>query len=974
MRKRLDIRLSKAFLDLLEKRRPKWVHQEVIYQYIERNLTLNEVQKSLHIQKAGQIEANWQHDLRNLQHTLKRTGAVINPEKEVWGFPIEEIDDSQLAAVWQNALQNSVQQYDEENGGTIQSPNGVTITRQLFLERVAHLLRSGGVLPVGRFHVWSKKEQAIVFLSDHLSTENGWIVWRTTPSSTVSADWLYMVTQSNKHKAREATLEGQQLIEERKKQGVERTVVLHRPDLNQDTGSSLPYVFNEQGERVTLESPHPLLQYTNGTWLGYSCPVCRQRAYCTRPGTNAPHFRHWPGTNDFLDGVGRVCPFTRAGAAYSGLDAASRQFSQNLLQVRLKRGAFGSFRLWTDGGSHGKGLPYDSNRRIREYGPMLNVELGEVESSVDQDHNPPVPIQVMTAQTSISWRRNHMGSFDTLIAQGVSEGDCFQIQDMSEFTVMGRGILRIRPGLDYQSGNIIGDYQQHFIGIVVLNWAEPPPDYTDIVTISEDFSLIILPVHADENRAFLNRHLIRTDLDRDIHERFEVLVRTPISANPSGHFPIHFREGLRQMSLLIRNGRRAQPEDEVIQPVLSTVRVTNTTVWDSRRIETTEIEEYPLPDDWHEYSFELGRHVRNSKLQVDGSLNYLGEKLKPQGGLMIYLEEEEQEQNHFIGEDRMLISFEDESESPIEICLFSSPPLVRHELSSIPQIFEIRGSLGQLNSEDHFVLTTVWFEGQQTLHNRTFSLDQVGEFLQREAEILETTIQKIQIQFVPQVDWRNKSNVGLPTLIFEQPEEEILQRRRREAEELEWERLRRAAETEAAIEEERLRQAAEAAEEERQRQAAEAAEEERQRQAAEPQNLPDLRYRKIQQENAEKSARSATTTFGEHRQNLLARIQGDTLGLLHNTIPGNRGSSTDHKYKRDSLRRTITQLNKRVVLWSDWASINQQTFQCVHLHSTGSREKFEAKMKSFGSVIGHVTFIQSSGQLKCRMCQKIWDQ
>ena len=593
---------------------------------------------------------------------------------------------------------------------------------------------------------------------------------------------------------------------------------------------------------------------------------------------------------------------------------------------------------------------------------MLNVELGEVRSSVDQDHNPPVPIQDMTAQTSISWRRNHMGSFDTLIAQGVSEGDCFQIQDMSEFTVMGRGILRIRPGLDYQSGNEIGDYQQHFIGIVVLNGAEPPPDYTDIVTISEDFSLIILPVHADENRAFLNRHLIRTDLDRDIHERFEVLVRTPISANPSGHFPIHFREGLRQMSLLIRNGRRAQPEDEVIQPVLSTVRVTNTTVWNSRRIETTEIEEYPLPDDWHEYSFELGRHVRNSKLQVDGSLNYLGEKLKPQGGLMIYLEEEEQDQNHFIGEDRIMISFEDESESPIEICLFSSPPLVRHELSSIPQIFEIRGSLGQLNSEDHFVLTTVWFEGQQVLHNRTFSLDQVGEFLQREAEILETTILKIQIQFVPQVDWQNKSNVGLPTLIFEQPEEEILQRRRREAEELEQERQRQAAEAEAALEEER------------QRQAAEAAEEERQRQAAEPQNPPNSRYREIQQENAERSARSAATNFVELRQNLLARIQRETLSLLHNTIPGNSRRSLDHKYKRDGLRHAITQLNKKVVLWSDWASVNQQTFQCVHLHSTGSREKFEAKMKSYGSVIGHVTFIQSSGRQKCRMCQKIWDQ
>jgi hypothetical protein len=983
LRKRLDIRLSKAFLDLLDKRRPKWVHQEVIYQYIERNLTLNEAQKSLHIQKAGQIEPNWQHDLRNLQHSLKRAGAVINPEKEVWGLPTEEIDDGQLAAIWQNALENSVQRYDEENGGTIQSPNGVTITRQLFLERVAHLLRSGGVLPVGRFHVWSKKEQAIVSLSDHLSTENGWIVWRTTPSSTVSADWLNTVTQSNKHKAHEATLEGQQLIEERKKQGVERTVVLHRPDLPEATGSSLPFVFNQQGQRITLQSPHPLLRYTNGVWFGYSCPACRHMALVTQPGLNAPHFRHWPGTNDRLREEGRDCPFTRVGAAYSGLDAASRQFSQNLLQVRLKREAFGRFRLVTDGGGQGKGLPYDPNRQIMDYGPMQNVELRDVRNSVNGNHNSPVRIQEMTARTSINWRRSNMRSFDILEAEGVSEGDCFQVQDMSEFTVMGRGILRIRPGLDYQSNDVLRDYREHFIGVVVRNEAELPPDYTDVETISDNLRLVILPADERENRAFLNEHNIGIHFRRDIRDPFEVLVRTPISANPSGHFPIYFHGGLRQMSLLIRNGRRAQPEDEVLQPVLSRVNVTSTTNWNSHRRISTEIEEYPLPDCWHEYHFELGPYIRNSKLQVDGSLNYRGERLKPQGGLMVYLNEGEQEQNHFIDEDRMVIGFEDEGEPSIEICLFSSPPVVRYELNSVPHLFEIHGSLGQLNSEDHFVFTSVWFENHQPLHNRPYPLDEVGRFLQAEAETLETTIQKIQIQFMAQVDGRNKSNVGLPTLVFEQPEEEILQRRRREAVALEQERQRQAAEAAEeerqrqaaeAAEEERQRQAAEAAEEERQRQAAEAAEEERQKQEAEPQNPPDPRYREIQQENAENAKKLATTTFVEHRRNLLARIQNETLGLLHKTFPGNGGSRKDHKYKRDSLKNTITLLNKKVVLWSNWASITQQTFQCVHLHSTGSKEKFEARMKSYGHVIGPVTLIQPNDRPKCRMCQKIWDQ
>lgn len=140
----LDKRLSTSFLSLLKEKHPAWVHQELVYQYIERNIKLKEKQTSLHIQKAGQIEPNWQHDLRNLQHTLKRTGVVINPEKEVWGLPTEEIDVSQLAAIWKNALENSLQRYDEGNGDAIRSTNGVTITRQLFVERIAHLLRLGG--------------------------------------------------------------------------------------------------------------------------------------------------------------------------------------------------------------------------------------------------------------------------------------------------------------------------------------------------------------------------------------------------------------------------------------------------------------------------------------------------------------------------------------------------------------------------------------------------------------------------------------------------------------------------------------------------------------------------------------------------------------------------------------------------------------------------------------------------------------
>ena len=53
--------------------------------------------------KAGQIEPNWQHDLRNLQHSLKRNGTVINPSFEVWGLPINVVETNQLERAWRKA-------------------------------------------------------------------------------------------------------------------------------------------------------------------------------------------------------------------------------------------------------------------------------------------------------------------------------------------------------------------------------------------------------------------------------------------------------------------------------------------------------------------------------------------------------------------------------------------------------------------------------------------------------------------------------------------------------------------------------------------------------------------------------------------------------------------------------------------------------------------------------------------------------
>lgn len=96
---RLDERIKQAIMDLINSKHPEWVHQEEIYTYLKNKLEFDERQKALHHQKAGQIEPNWQHDARNLQHSLKRNGTIINPRTDVYGLPIYEFE-LDYEAVW----------------------------------------------------------------------------------------------------------------------------------------------------------------------------------------------------------------------------------------------------------------------------------------------------------------------------------------------------------------------------------------------------------------------------------------------------------------------------------------------------------------------------------------------------------------------------------------------------------------------------------------------------------------------------------------------------------------------------------------------------------------------------------------------------------------------------------------------------------------------------------------------------------
>ena len=184
MSQRLDSRITKSVLDILKKRDPEWVHLEEIYRHLEINIDFTEKQSELHIQKAGQIEPNWQHDARNLMHGMKRKGIAINPHKNIWGIPsTNNIPDLN----WGKII-SKVEQLDSKfsvvEGDTILSlDTNEKVTKDLVFERVQHLINCGGIVQLGSFHVWSAKEGLIVDIVEDLeviSTNSNvmMIIWK----------------------------------------------------------------------------------------------------------------------------------------------------------------------------------------------------------------------------------------------------------------------------------------------------------------------------------------------------------------------------------------------------------------------------------------------------------------------------------------------------------------------------------------------------------------------------------------------------------------------------------------------------------------------------------------------------------------------------------------------------------------------------------------------------------------------------
>lgn len=260
--KGLDQRLSQAFLRLLERNAPRWTHQEEVYQCVEQEVKFTEKQLALHAQKAGQIEPNWQHDLRNLQHTLKRNGTVINPERELWALPVEQVEFTDVLRHWNECVLAATGSTGSESSLTTHS--GQTIERQLFVERIHHLLQCGGLLPRGRMHNWSRIEQALVSMTRQIRYYGDWVVWQPSFDN-IGGEGFNLGVRTFLNKANHAEAAGKTAVNFRTNKGRERRTMSHLPedhpeqdDLNEELSPPAPLP-------ESVESQQPNNEHVNST-------------------------------------------------------------------------------------------------------------------------------------------------------------------------------------------------------------------------------------------------------------------------------------------------------------------------------------------------------------------------------------------------------------------------------------------------------------------------------------------------------------------------------------------------------------------------------------------------------------------------------------------------------------------------------------------------------------------------------------
>ena len=810
MARTLDNRLSDAFMRLLRDKHPTWVHQEEIYQYVEGNVNLTKKQRELHIQKAGQIEENWQHDLRNLQHSIKRKCLVINPEKEIWGLPSEQtIPESKINSEWLEVI-SKVRTIDncEIVGETITIDN-VEISKQLFLERVSHLILCGGLLPSGRMHVWSSREKAIIQLTDSIDEIGNWICYKN-----IIIDNSHLQDKINQHRSKVdvANKEGQALIKERKKKGMERRTVTIQRDSSPDWSStSIPWAVDRDGRQIQINSKNIVYNKEGYQNRGYHCPGCGRDISATiRTAAVRSHWRHRPSSAQLpVTPESRSCNYRSTGSNSSYHTQSLLPLLNQHLNVRLQNQGFGIWALVTDAGDDsGHGFPVDEEKPVREIIEHDNLDttmdsfnespefltlriLGTLRRGSSTNLCEPLFINNPTVSASISFKRKGLRNADFVQAPPLKEGNVFQLNDLSDLNASGPGIGRLRPSLKYQkTSDKIVDYNLPLIGVIFRDNSAKKSKFTNTIRkkLMSGFYIEVFFCENPEHVKYLETEFnVTISSEKAIDRELEVFVRKPIWGNPVGKKLIHPKLGvdIEQDFELIANNIQVRTNEDGSETIsFPHAKAIFSSYWTNPK----EIrfgnasQEQPwatlhMPNELVQAIKKRSHHVI-----VDGSINYPRSLLKPPRGIQIQPHQSHCTKFASILSDELdlyksslIISHETDGGNPIKINIVNSPPVVTVGIgdSKINDIF-FDGALssilpsnnanteGRIESESEFRFLSIDIYSEKGLEKRRKKLTkgQAIDLLRQEYEIHSVT--KIQMSFEFQLD-----GVELPTIIID---------------------------------------------------------------------------------------------------------------------------------------------------------------------------------------------------------------
>ena len=575
MSESLDERLSDAFLEILQEENPNWVHQEQIYQWVENFVEFDKRQLELHIQKAGQIEPHWQHDLRNIQHKLKRKGMVINPSKEVWGLPVIDFQIDKYPRLWIDSINRSQNFDDIRRVDDTFVRNDTVVSRKLLEERFAHLIRSGGTLPLGRLHVWSERESILLDVLPVVVIEDGYItINEDVDMLKICGIKCAMSIPTFLAKVSGPEQRGALAIQNRKNDGQEkRTVAIRRIQRTQfDEIERRRVIDPRTGNNVHLNNAQPSYDY--------HCPICgeRLRAHTTSR-YMAPHWRHTGIAEERREHVLRTCPFyfshlrnrdtfpeNLQRGNLSGDERAQQRRNEHLL-IQVRHLGRGQYQVETTSGDSMHGFPVLLGSRIEIQDPHGHLNPEDVDELVrwsEEQIGEARSVRIIEPTNEVDIGITIQNQRPTCLrCPGIESGNIFSIDSMEDLGVRGRGIRRIRPGLTYlENDDTITHIDTQMLGVIIsvdeeelINQSNEI-DPIDLRRIFENLVLVVLSTTDEDHLEFL-RDNFNVDLDNQFEptqqQKLSVIVRLPISSNPSGNKGTVNCSPENPMELLVKN-------------------------------------------------------------------------------------------------------------------------------------------------------------------------------------------------------------------------------------------------------------------------------------------------------------------------------------------------------------------------------------------------------------------------------------